>query len=89
VNHYLVPAEVKRMAFLDHIISEVSSGPNGSRNSRRQDVKQGEKFTAENVPSIRSGYGLHTRHLSEVVGKSAARDVERGTPLSRDLVRRS
>lgn len=53
-----------------------------------QDVKRGEAFTGENVRSIRPGYGLHTRHLSEVVGQRAACDIERGTPLSWDLVQR-
>jgi N-acetylneuraminate synthase len=51
-----------------------------------QDVKRGETFTSENVRSIRPGYGLHTRHLGEVLGKRAVRDIERGTPLSWDLV---
>jgi N-acetylneuraminate synthase len=51
-----------------------------------QDVKRGETFTPVNVRSIRPGYGLHTRHLGEVLGKRAMRDVERGTPLSWDLV---
>ena len=51
-----------------------------------QDVKRGEPFTAENVRSIRPGYGLHTRHLADVLGRCAARDVERGTPLSWELV---
>jgi pseudaminic acid synthase len=51
-----------------------------------QDVKQGELFTAENVRSIRPGHGLHTRHLPDILGKRASRDVERGTPLSRDLI---
>lgn len=51
-----------------------------------QDVKRGEPFTAENVRSIRPGYGLHTRHLPEVLGQHAARDIERGTPLSWDLI---
>ena len=53
-----------------------------------QDVKRGEVFTAESVRSIRPGYGLHTRHLPDVLGRSAARDIERGTPLSWDLVDR-
>jgi pseudaminic acid synthase len=53
-----------------------------------QDVKRGELFSAENVRSIRPGYGLHTRHLPEVIGRSALRDVERGTPLSWDLIGR-
>ncbi len=54
-----------------------------------QDIKRGETFTAENVRVIRPGHGLHTRHLNEVLGCRAARDIERGTPLSWDLVTRS
>jgi N-acetylneuraminate synthase len=53
-----------------------------------QDVKQGEAFTNKNVRSIRPGHGLHTRHLPEVLGRSAACDIERGTPLSWELVGR-
>jgi pseudaminic acid synthase len=51
-----------------------------------QDVKRGEIFTPVNVRSIRPGHGLHTRHLDEVLGKRAVRDIERGTPLSWELV---
>ncbi len=51
-----------------------------------QDVKAGEPFTAANVRSIRPGHGLHTRHLAEVLGATAARDVARGTPLRWDMV---
>jgi pseudaminic acid synthase len=51
-----------------------------------QDVKRGDLFTAENVRSIRPGQGLHTRHLAEVLGRHAACDIERGTPLSWELV---
>jgi len=69
----------------------LSSKEESSRVFRRslfvvQDVKRGETFTPENVRSIRPGYGLHTRHLGEVLGKRAVRDIERGTPLSWDLV---
>ncbi|HEY1271922.1 MAG TPA: pseudaminic acid synthase [Terriglobales bacterium] len=53
-----------------------------------EDVKQGEKFTAGNVRSIRPACGLHPRHWPEIVGKGAARDIERGTPLSWELVKR-
>jgi pseudaminic acid synthase len=52
-----------------------------------QDVKRGDQFTAENVRSIRPGQGLHTRHLTELMGRHAACDIERGTPLSWDLVK--
>lgn len=53
-----------------------------------QDVRRGDLFTAENVRSIRPGHGLHTRHLPEVLGQHAVRDIKRGTPLSWELVNR-
>ena len=51
-----------------------------------QDVLQGEPFTAENVRSIRPGHGLHPRHLPDILGRTAARSVARGTPLAWDLI---
>ena len=51
-----------------------------------EDMTQGDRFTAENVGSIRPGSGLHTRYADEVIGKRASRDIARGTPLSWDLV---
>ncbi len=51
-----------------------------------KDVKAGEEFTPENVRSIRPGNGMHTKHYEEVLGRKASRDIEKGTPLSWDLV---
>jgi pseudaminic acid synthase len=51
-----------------------------------QDILRGEAFTAENVRSIRPGYGLHTRHLGDVLGREATRDIPRGTPLHWELI---
>lgn len=51
-----------------------------------QDIRAGEPFTHENVRSIRPGSGLHTRHLDDVLGRVATRDIPKGTPLSWDLV---
>ncbi len=53
-----------------------------------RDMKRGEPFTSDNVRSIRPGYGLHTRHLAEVLGQKAACDIACGTPLTWDLVHR-
>ena len=47
-----------------------------------QDIKASEMFTAENVRSIRPGYGLHTRHLGQIMGRSANQDIKCGTPLT-------
>jgi len=51
-----------------------------------EDIKAGELLTEQNIRSIRPGNGLHPRHLKEVLGRRAARDIPRGTPLSWDLV---
>lgn len=51
-----------------------------------EDMRKGEIFTEKNVRSIRPGYGLHPKYLKEVLGKKARKDIERGTPLSWDLV---
>ncbi|PYX07644.1 MAG: pseudaminic acid synthase [Acidobacteria bacterium] len=53
-----------------------------------QDVKQGQLLSDQNIRSIRPAHGLHTRHLPEVLGRRASRDIERGTPLSWNLVRK-
>ena len=49
-------------------------------------VKAGEVFTPQNVRSIRPGYGLHTRHLDDIIGRRATQAIERGTPLTWDLI---
>ena len=51
-----------------------------------EDVAAGEVFTDANVRSIRPGDGLPPKHLGEVLGRRAAADVARGTPLSWSLV---
>ena len=98
----LEPHEFKAMVdavrTAEKALGEVHFGLSGkeeaSRSFRRslfvvEDVKQGEVFTVENVRSIRPGNGLHTRHLNDVLGKSAARGIKRGTPLSWEFVVRS
>jgi N-acetylneuraminate synthase len=51
-----------------------------------EDLRAGDRFTPQNVRSIRPGHGLHPRHLEDVLGRIASRDIERGTPLGWDLV---
>ena len=47
-----------------------------------KDVKSGEVITKENVRSIRPGFGLHPKYLSEIVGKKFNQDIDKGTPIS-------
>lgn len=51
-----------------------------------QDIRRGERLTRENVRVIRPADGLPPRLLERVLGKSAARDIPRGTPLSLSLI---
>ena len=76
---------------LGEIRYEMTKEETSSRVFRRslfvvEDMESGEVFTEQNVRSIRPGYGLHTRYLDEVLGRRAACDVEKGTPLGWDLV---
>ncbi len=51
-----------------------------------KDMKKGERFTKENLRSIRPGYGLAPRFFDSVLGKCAKRTIKRGAPLSRALI---
>jgi len=51
-----------------------------------RDIKAGETLTEENVRSIRPGHGLHPKYLMDVLGKKARKDVQKGTPVSWDLI---
>lgn len=44
-------------------------------------IKAGEKFTPDNIKSIRPGKGMHTMYYEEVLGKKAIRDLSFATPL--------
>jgi pseudaminic acid synthase len=51
-----------------------------------ENIAAGQGLTAENVRAIRPGYGLPPKELGRVIGRRAARDIARGTPLSWDLL---
>lgn len=95
----LEPAEFRLMVdqvriterALGRVNYEVSSKESASRVFRRslfvvENVKAGEAFTEKNVRSIRPGAGLPPKHLGEILGRHAAKDVERGTPLAWELI---
>jgi len=75
--------------------AEVRFGPSESERAGLQfrrslfiveDVAAGSVLNEQNVRSIRPAGGLHPRHLPEVLGRRATRDLARGTPLRWDLI---
>lgn len=76
---------------LGHVSYEASEKEKSSRAFRRslfvvEDVKEGGLFTENNVRSIRPGCGLATTHITEILGRRAACDIKRGTPLAWDML---
>lgn len=49
-------------------------------------IKKGEKFTTENVRSVRPAFGLHTKYFDKIIGKTAAMGIEFGTPLQKEHI---
>jgi len=95
----LDPTEFKRMVDAIRVAEQAIAGDRlgptpaeeESRRFRRslfvvEDVAAGAELTERNVRSIRPGAGLHTRYYERVLGRRAARDIARGTPLAWELV---
>ena len=95
----LEPRELSDLVRESHIASQsvgsIHYGPTGGERDslvfRRSlyvvaDVKRGERLDAGNLRAIRPGLGLAPKYLSNVLGRRAAKDVSRGTPVSWDLI---
>jgi N-acetylneuraminate synthase len=46
-----------------------------------EDIAVGEVFTQRNLRSIRPGYGIAPKYLSDILGRRAKKDLKRGVPL--------
>jgi pseudaminic acid synthase len=78
-------------AALGRVSYEVTEREQASRVFRRSlyavaDIPAGTLFTGQNIRSIRPGYGLPPKYLPHLLGRRSAIAIERGTPLSWDLV---
>lgn len=93
------PVELKRMIqdirLTEKVLGEISYDSTKeeeySRNFRRSifaviDIKKGTKITKDNIRIIRPAYGLTPKNYDVLIGKTAAKDIERGTPLNWDLI---
>jgi N-acetylneuraminate synthase len=51
-----------------------------------RDIPKGQTITAEDVRSVRPGYGLAPKHLDRVLGRRAKTDIRLNSPVREDLV---
>lgn len=95
----MTPSEFKEMVdqvrLVEQCMGDVSYGPTKQEESnvifRRsifvvKDIKAGEKLTKENIRVIRPGYGIKPKYYEEVLGSTAICDIERGMPLSWEMI---
>ncbi|OXX68148.1 pseudaminic acid synthase [Vibrio sp. V03_P4A6T147] len=78
-------------AALGQVNYERTEAEKGNAKFRRslyvvKDIKAGQAFTEENVKSIRPGFGLAPKYLEQILGQTAKVDIQRGTPLSFELI---
>ncbi len=95
----LEPQEFKKLVSdirkVEQMLGQPSYGPGDHESANVQfrkslfvvkDVMAGEKFTTKNVRSIRPGQGLAPKYFAKIIGQVAVTDIERGTPLSYNLI---
>lgn len=89
---------VTRIRFAEKTLGKVHYGPSNEteRYNRRyqrsifvsESIKKGERLTKKNIRIIRPGEGLTPKYWGDVLGKTAIKDIEAGTPLSWDLIQK-
>lgn len=94
----LEPQEFKSMVeavrMAEKALGQVHYGPSANEEKSKvfrrslfvvKAMKAGDVFTEANLRSIRPGNGLSPKHLKELLGKKAARDISAGTPMGWEL----
>lgn len=51
-----------------------------------KDIKAGKLFPNDNIKSIRPDFGITPKFYNEILGKTSPQNIDRGTPLSMDLL---
>jgi pseudaminic acid synthase len=95
----LEPKEFKKMVdeirivekALGKVTFDLTEKIKKSRNFARSlfvvnEIKAGENFTELNIRSIRPSNGISPKYFKDILGRKAARNIERGTPLTWDLI---
>ena len=73
-------------------IRVTKSAKRGQRGMRSlyvvKDIMKGEKFTNENIKSIRPSFGLHPKHLDKFINKKSTLSVKAGSRLKRNMIKK-
>lgn len=88
---------VRKIRNAEKIFGKAHYGPSNdseryNRNFRQSvfavaDIKRGQKFNRKNIRVIRPGYGLAPKYYEGLIGKKANQNIQRGTPLSKKLLK--
>jgi N-acetylneuraminate synthase len=79
----------------EHSLGEVSYGVHAVEETNKvfrrslfcvEDIAAGERFTQDNVRSIRPGYGIKPIHLDFLLTRTAVTNIHRGDPITWDLI---
>ncbi|MBL4894560.1 MAG: pseudaminic acid synthase [Emcibacter sp.] len=73
VDYSLKPSEVQNQKFRRSLYAVA-------------DIHKGDSLSPQNIRSIRPGLGLKPKYYDELLGKVAATDIARGSPLSWDML---
>lgn len=85
---------VKSIRIAEKTLGKVKYGTKSEKESKLyrrslfavKDIKKGTKFNNDNIRSIRPGYGLSPKYLEDILGKTAAQNIKKGTPLDWSMI---
>jgi len=67
--------------------AKMEAGRSGCRSLYvAEDMRKGDIITERNVRSVRPGFGLHPKHLKEILGKRVNHDLEKGERMKMEYV---
>lgn len=72
----------------NYLLSEKEKGSMVFRRSlfAVREIGIGDEITAENIRSIRPGYGISPKYMSALIGKKSRRVIHKGEPISQEML---
>ena len=49
--------------------------------------RSGEKFSKENIKSVRPSFGMHPRYFKKIIGKQSTCNLKKGDRLTKDVIK--